>query len=58
MTGYPPKCPQNGVRHYSARPTDPWPGDTWTDSLDRLWVFQSDGSGWAAAGLATDQAAE
>ena len=67
MTGYPPKCPQNGTKHFSDTEhseetfrgsSDFWPGDTWTDLTGRVWTFQSDGSGWATANLATDQAAE
>ncbi len=52
MTGYPPKCPQNGPRNHvmSANPMqdlpDAWPGDTATFPNGRVWRLGRDGTTW------------
>lgn len=51
MTGYPPKCPQNGrIHHVGARkPTgEHWVGDTW--ERRRGVVYTWNGRAWAFMG--------
>ena len=54
MTGYPPKCPQNGSRDLpigTVQAGDYWPGDTTTDAQGNRWVVNREG-GWHFVGPA------
>ncbi len=67
MTGYPPKCPQNGTRNhklavrdteYNYTPPDAWPGDTATFPNGNVWRMNRDGKSWTLiAYAATEKAA-
>ncbi len=56
MTGYPPKCPQNGTRNHTVvadssgigweNEPDAWPGDTDTLPDGSVWQLGRDGATW------------
>ncbi len=55
MTGYPPKCPQNGTRkhiiparadEYNYPAIDGWPGDTAEFPNGNVWRLGRDGTTW------------
>lgn len=56
MTGYPPKCPQNGTRHHEHLPEDKWPGDTYTDMQGHKWLVDREGV-WRPNGNAAKRTA-
>lgn len=62
MTGYPPKCPQNGNRHFTGSVSDleleqAWTGDTWQFTPGGpVWELRKNGSWHPVDFSATDQA--
>ena len=65
MTGYPPKCPQNGTRNHAINPdetwplsADAWPGDTDTAPDGSVYQLGRDGYTWTLIkAAATEKAA-